>query len=47
VLAADRIEGDRDVERGALGRALEEQVLEEVRRTVGGWVTGIRVLLVT
>ena len=31
VLAADRVEGDRDVERGARGRALEEQVLEEVR----------------
>jgi hypothetical protein len=31
VLAADRLEGDRDVERGARRRPLEEEVLEEVR----------------
>jgi len=32
VFAADRVERHRDVERRALLRALEEQVLEEVRR---------------
>jgi hypothetical protein len=32
VLTADRIERHRDVERGTRGRALEQQVLEEVRR---------------
>ena len=35
VLASHRIEGHRDVERAAGFRALEEQVLEEVRRAVG------------
>jgi hypothetical protein len=35
VLAADRVERDGDVERGAGRRALEEQVLEKVRRPVG------------
>ena len=35
-LAADRVERDGDVHRGALGGALEEQVLEEVRAAVQG-----------
>ena len=35
VLAADRVERDGDVERRARRGALEEQVLEEVRRAVG------------
>ena len=33
-LAADRVEGDRDVQRRALRGALEQQVLEEVRAAV-------------
>ena len=35
-LAAHRVERDRDLHRGALGGALEEQVLEEVRAAVQG-----------
>ena len=35
-LAADRVERDRDVERGPLAGALEQQVLEEVRAAVQG-----------
>ena len=35
-LAADRVERDRDVQRRALGGALEQQVLEEVRAAVQG-----------
>ena len=36
VLAADGVERDRDVESGTSGRSLEQQVLEKVRRAVGG-----------
>ncbi len=46
VLPADGVERDRDVERRAFRRALEEQVLEEVRRSVGRRVRGIGPLLV-
>jgi len=35
-LPADRVEGDRDVQGGALRGALEEEVLEEVRAAVLG-----------
>jgi hypothetical protein len=33
-LPADRVQGDRDVQGGPLGGALEQQVLEEVRAAV-------------